>query len=225
MPDIIVHHLENSRSHRILWLLEELDAPYEIVRYRRDKNLRAPAELRRIHALGKSPVVTVDGVALAESGAIMDALIDLHGGRLRPEPATPLHQRYRFFMHYSEGSFAPALLVKLITSRLRNAPAPFFVRPIAATIAGKIDQSFTDPEMLTHLRFLEAELKPSTWFVGEELTAADIMLSFPLEAAMSRGALTSEYPRLGEFVSQVHARPAYRRATERGGPYEALSGT
>ena len=171
---IVVHHLERSRSHRVLWMLEELGLPYELVTYQRDpQTILAPPALRAIHPLGKSPVITDDGIAIAESGAILEYLVERHGGgRLAPAVGTPAHLRYRYFLHYAEGSLMPPLLVKLIASKIATAKMPFFARPIARKIAGSIESSFVDPNLTRHLAFLEAELTGRTWFAGDELTAS-----------------------------------------------------
>jgi glutathione S-transferase len=217
---ITVHHLERSRSHRVLWLLEELGVPYQIVRYQRDpKTILAPPALREIHPLGKSPVITDDGVTVAESGAILEYLVERHGGgKLAPQPGTPDHLRYRYFMHYAEGSLMPPLLVKLITTRVRGAKMPFFAKPIAKKIAGTIDRGFVDPNLERHLAFLERELEGRAWFAGDELTAADIQMSYPLEAATSRGGDAAKAPNLQRVLAAMRARPAYARAIDKGGP-------
>ena len=218
---ITVHHLDNSRSQRILWLLEELGMPYEIKRYQRDpKTMLAPPELKRVHPLGKSPVITDGALTLAESGAIIEYLAERYGdGRLLPPVGTPERLRCSYWLHYAEGSAMPPLLLKLVLNRVRTAPAPFFVKPIARRIADKVDRSFTDPQLKLHLDYLEAELGEREWFVGDSLSAADIQLSFPLEAFAARGGLDSHYPHLHAFLHRIHARPAYRRALERGGEY------
>jgi len=221
---IVVHHLENSRSQRVLWLLEELGVPYEVKRYARDpQTMLAPAALRAVHPLGKSPVVTDDGQTVAESGAIVEYLVGRYGGgRLAPPEGTPERQRYTYWMHYAEGSLMPPLLLKLVFDRVEGAPMPFFVKPIARSIAGRAKGSFIGPQIDLHLDFVEGELAKSTWFAGNELTAADIQMSFPLEAAAARGGLDARRPRTMAFLERVHTRPAYRRALERGGPYELL---
>jgi len=221
MPDdVVVHHLERSRSQRVLWLLEELGVEYRIERYERDpKTMRAPPELERVHPLGRSPVVTIGGDAFAESGAILEELLDrFGGGRLRPEPRTPALRRYRFWLHYAEGSLMSPLLVKLLCSRVRTAPLPFFVKPIARRIADKVDENYTSPELAKHLGFVEGELGAHGWLAGDELTAADIQMSYPLEAATVRAAEGLAIPRIRAWVAAVRARPAYTRAIERGGP-------
>ena len=217
---ITVHHLERSRSHRVLWLLEELGLPYELERYARDPaTMLAPPALRAIHPLGKSPVITDDGVTVAESGAILEYLVERHGGgRLVPATGTPAHLRYRYFLHYAEGSLMPPLLVKLITHKIATAKMPFFARPIARKIAGSIDAGFVAPNLTRHLAFLEAELEGRAWFTGDELTAADIQMSYPLEAALARGGAAARTPNLTRVLTAMRARPAYARAIERGGP-------
>lgn len=221
---ITVHHLNNSRSQRVLWLLEELGLAYEIVRYERNpKTMLAPPELKQIHPLGKSPVV-VDGEAvLAESGAVIEYLVEKYGdGRLKPAAGTPDKLRWTYFLHYAEGSVMAPLLMKLVFDRVETSPAPFFVKPIARGIAKKVKGSYIQPQIDQHLKFLEAELGERDWFAGAEFSAADIQMSFPLEAAAARGGLDSAYPRLTAFLTRIHARPAYQRALERGGPYELL---
>ncbi len=221
---IVVHHLNNSRSQRVLWLLEELGLPYEIRKYRRDaKTMLAPAELRQVHPLGKSPVITDDGTVLAESGAILEYLTEKHGnGRLVPAPGTPERLRYTYWMHFAEGSAMPPLLLKLIFDRIEKGPMPFFVRPIAKGIAGRVKSGFIQPNLERNLDFMEAELGRSAWFAGDAFTAADIQMSFPLEAAAVRGGLNESRPRLWEFLTRIHSRPAYLRALEKGGKYELL---
>jgi glutathione S-transferase len=218
---ITLHHLNHSRSQRILWLLEELGVPYEIKRYQRDpKTMLAPPELRLVHPLGKSPVITDGELTVAESGAIIEYLAGRYGeGRLLPPAGTPERLRCSYWLHYAEGSAMPPLLLKLVLNRVRTAPAPFFVKPIARGIADKVDHTFTDPQLKLHLDYLDAELGEREWFVGDSLSAADIQLSFPLEAFAARGGLGSDYPRLDAFLQRIHARPAYRRALERGGEY------
>jgi glutathione S-transferase len=221
---IKVHHLENSRSQRVLFMLEELGVPYELERYRRHKEtMLAPPELRALHPLGKSPIVTDGDAMLAESGAILEYLVERYGeGRFVPARGTPAHLRYRYWLHYAEGSLMPLLLLKLVTNRIAKAPAPFFVQPIKKAISRQLASSFVDPQLTLHLDFIEGELGKSTWFAGDDLTAADVQMSFPLEAATAR-ASDKKRPRIESFVERVHARPAYTRALEKGGPMEALS--
>ena len=219
---LTVHHLNNSRSQRILWLLEELALPYEIVRYQRDaKTMLAPPELRRVHPLGKSPVVTSDdGLTLAESGAIIETVVERYGqGQLAPVAGTPEALRYRYWLHYAEGSAMPPLLLKLVFDKIENTPMPFFVKPIAKAISGKAKSGFITPQIATHLDFMEAELGKSLWFAGDTFTGADIQMSFPVEAAQARGGLNASRPKLMAYLERIHARPAYQRALERGGPF------
>ncbi len=221
---ITVHHLNNSRSQRVLWLLEELGVPYEIKRYERDAaTMLAPPALRAVHPLGKSPVITDDGTTIAESGAIVEYLVERYGGgRLAPPPGTPERLRYGYWLHYAEGSAMPPLLLKLIFTRLKSGKMPFFARPIARAIADRALAGFIEPQIKLHLDYMEAELGKGAWFAGPEFSAADIQLSFPLEAAASRGGLDESRPRLMEFLRRIHARPAYQRALQRGGTYELL---
>jgi glutathione S-transferase len=222
---ITVHHLDNSRSQRVLWLLEELDLAYEVKSYRRDpRTMLAPPELRAVHPLGKSPVITDGPLTVAESGAILEYLVERHGaGRLKPAADGADLLLYRYFMHYAEGSAMPPLLLKLVFDRLERAPMPFFIRPIARGIAGKAKAGFITPQINNHLDFLEAELARRPWFAGAEFSAADVQMSFPLEAAAARGGLDGGRPRLMDFLQRIHARDAYQRALQRGGPY-ALAG-
>ncbi|MGO8915338.1 MAG: glutathione S-transferase [Stellaceae bacterium] len=221
---ITVHHLNNSRSQRVLWLLEELGVPYEIKRYQRDpQTMLAPASLRAVHPLGKSPVITDDGVTIAESGAIVEYLVERYGaGRFAPPVGTPERLRYSYWLHYAEGSAMPPLLMKLIFTRLKSGKMPFFIRPVARGIADRTLAGFIEPQLKLHLDYMEAELGKSAWFAGPEFTAADIQMSFPLEAAASRGGLDEKRPRLMDFLKRIHARLAYQRALERGGTYELL---
>ncbi len=177
---IVVHHLNNSRSQRVLWLLEELELPYEIKRYKRDpQTMLAPTSLREVHPLGKSPVITDGKLTLAESGAIIEYLIERYGnGRLVPAIGTLEHLRYTYWLHYAEGSAMPPLLLKLIFDQIEKNPMPFFVRPIARAIVSRVKSSFIEPQIAQHLDYMEAEIGKSTWFTGNEFTAADIQMSF-----------------------------------------------
>ena len=218
---IVVHHLNNSRSQRILWLLEELGVPYEIKRYQRDaKTMLAPPELRAVHPLGKSPVITDGALTIAESGAIVEYLADRYGaGVLIPAHGTPARLRCNYWLHYAEGSAMPPLLLKLVFQRVRTAPVPFFVKPVARGIAERVERSFIDPQLQLQLDYLEGELGKSACFGGDDFSVADIQLSFPIEALAARGGLDARYPRLLDFLQRIHARPAYRRALERGGEF------
>jgi len=219
---IVVHHLNNSRSQRVLWLLEELGVPYEVKRYERDpKTMLAPASLLAIHPLGKSPVITDGDLTLAESGAIVEYLVDTYGhGRLKPPVGSPQRLRYTYWLHYAEGSAMPPLLMRLIFNRIASNPAPWPVSAIARRISATVDKSFIEPNLTRHLNYMEAELTGNAWFAGDEFTAADVQMSFPLEAAASRGGLNASRPKLMAFLERIHAREAYQRALERGGRYD-----
>jgi glutathione S-transferase len=226
---ITVHHLNNSRSQRVIWLLEELGVDYEIKRYQRDtKTMLAPKSLLKVHPLGKSPVITDDahgGVTVAESGAIIDYLIDRYDmeHKLRPAAGTPTRLRYTYWLHFAEGSAMSPLLMKLVFNRIEKAPMPFFAKPIAKAIAKKTKDLFIDPQIKAHLDYIESELSQSTWFAGGRLTGADIQMSFPLEAAVARGGLDDSYPKIMAFIKRIHARAGYKRALERGGEYSLIS--
>ncbi|WP_336978891.1 glutathione S-transferase [Brevundimonas nasdae] len=217
---IKVHHLNDSRSQRVLWLLEELGLDYEVVRYQRNPGNRlAPPELLAIHPLGKSPVIEDGAVKVAETGAIVEYLLDTYGqGRLRPAMGTEDGRRFTYWLHYAEGSAMPPLLLKLVFSMLpRRAPA--LLKPIVNGVANKAITSFVDPQLRTHVGFWEDELGRSEWFAGDQFTAADIMMSFPVEAGADRAFDAETKPRLKAFLNRIHARPAYQRALKRGGPY------
>lgn len=218
---VVVHHLNNSRSQRILWLLEELEIPYEVKRYERNtETMRAPESLKAVHPLGKSPVITDDGTTVAETGAIIEYLVDKYGkGRLIPAAATPERLRYTYWLHFAEGSAMTPLLMKLVFLRLEEAKVPFFVKPIVKRIVATANSTFIDAEIKKVFDFIEAELGRSIWFAGGEMTAADVQMSFPLEAAASRAGLDASRPKCIEFLKRIHARPAYRHALERGGEY------
>jgi glutathione S-transferase len=218
---ITVHHLNNSRSQRVLWLLEELGIPYEIKKYQRDaRTMLAPPELTRVHPLGKSPVITDNTITVAESGAIMEYVLDTYGaGRLVPPAGTEDRRRFTYWMHFAEGSAMPPLLLKLIFDRIESGPAPFFVRPIAKGIARRVKSLMVEPNLKRQLDFMEGELNRSEWFAGSEFSAADIQMSFPIEAAAQRAGLDASRPKLMAYLKKIHARPAYKRALERGGPY------
>ena len=220
---ITVHHLNNSRSQRVLWLLEELGLEYEVKRYQRDRQtMLAPPELRAVHPLGKSPVIVDGGVALAESGAIVEHLADRYGaGKLAPAFGSPERVRYLYWLHFAEGTAQPPLLLKLLFDRIKSK-SPFFVRPVARAIADKALRTFVLPNLGRNLDFMESELGKSEWFAGAQFSAADIQMSFPLEASRSRGGLDEKRPRLMNFLEKIHARPAYRRAIERGGEYALM---
>lgn len=216
---LTVHHLEKSRSHRILWLLEELGMDYEVITYKRDpKTMRADPALERIHPLGRSPLVSLDdGEVLFESGAIIASITELYGESLRPERGTAAYRRYRAFMHYAEGSLMPPLLIEFILGQFSGKQVPRVFRPAGALLAKGIGAAYSTGEVKRHLRYLEGELGAHDYIVGDEFTAADIQLFYPLEGAGSRGDLVN-YPNVARYLERLHARPAYRRALERGGP-------
>ena len=221
---IVVQHLNNSRSQRVLWLLEELKLPYEIKPYQREPSGLAPKSLEAVHPLGKSPVISDGDTTVAESGAILEYLVETHGnGRLAPAAGTPERLRYRYWMHYAEGSAMPPLLMKLIFDKVETGPMPFFVKPIARAISAKVKSTFITPNITRHLDFMEASLKEGPWFAGKAFSAADIQMSFPVEAAAARAGLDATRPLLTDFLKRIHARPAYQRALERGGPYQLMS--
>jgi len=221
---ITLHHLEHSRSQRILWLLEELGVEYQISHYRRDsKSSLAPQELEAVHPLGKSPVITDGEVTVAESGAIIEYLVEKYDdGTLLPNQGGPERRAYTYWLHYAEGSFMPLMIVALILNRIETAPQPFFVRPVAKRIAAKVRESYLATNVSRNLNFMEATLGKSAWFCGDNICAADIQMSFPIEAAEVRTSLREDYPNLAAFLKRIRARPAYQRALEMGGPYQLL---
>lgn len=216
---ITVHHLNNSRSQRVLWLLEELGLTYEIRRYERDaRTMLAPPELRAIHPLGKSPVIDDGAIRVAETGAIIEHLLDANPGTpLKPAPGTPEARRLTYWLHYAEGSAMTPLLLKLVFGQLPKR-SPGLVKPIVNAISSKAQSGFIDPQIATHVGYWESELGKSAWFAGDTFSAADIMMSFPLEAAGSRAPYVDK-PNIARFLETIHARPGYQRALERGGPY------
>ena len=224
---ITVHHLENSRSQRVLWLLEELGLQYEVVQYRRDPaTMLAPPELRQVHPLGKSPVLEEDGLVLAESGAIIEYLAEKHDQAHRLSPPSghaddPERLRYRQWLHYAEGSMMPPLLLSLVFSRIRQARMPLFAKPIARGIADKTLKAFVRPQIKLHMDYIEVELGKYPWFAGDRFSAADIQMSFPVEAATARSGATG-YQNLQRFLQRIRERPGYQRAMERGGALEPL---
>jgi glutathione S-transferase len=217
---ITVHHLNNSRSQRILCLLEELALPYEIVRYQRDpQTMLAPASLKAVHPLGKSPVITDEGNTVAESGAIIEYLVERYGqGRLAPPAGSPERLRYNFWLHFAEGSAMPPLLLSLVFGKIETAPVPFFLKPVTRGIAKRVRSTLIEPNLKAQLDYMESELARSPWFAGDEFSGADVQMSFPVEAAAARGGL-GQRPRLADWLQRLHARPAWQRALEKGGPY------
>lgn len=225
-PMLTVHHLETSRSHRILWLLEELGVPYELKIYRRNKATRlAPPELKKIHPLGKSPVITDDGEVIAESGAIVEYLVEKFGtmasgdlANLQPPPATAALRQCRFWMHYAEGSLMNWLLMKLVFQAIPKQKMPFFARPIARGISGNVQARLIDPNLVTAQQFIEDHLGRNTWFAGDALTMADFQMSYAVEALLARSADAASAPNLAAYQARLAARPAYQRALAKGGP-------
>lgn len=220
---ITVHHLNNSRSQRILWMLEELEVPYEIKRYERDpKTMLAPASLKKVHPLGKSPVITDGDLTVAESGAIIDYLAHTYGkDTLLPPAGAQAWLDYTYWLHYAEGSLMPPLVMRLVFEKVKTSPMPFFVRPVAKGIVDKTNKTFIGPQVKTNMDFVENHLAKNTWFLGEELSAADIQMSFPLEASVARHLVDkSTRPSIVAYVKRMHERPAYQRALAKGGRYD-----
>ena len=223
---ITVHHLETSRSQRVLWLLEELGIDYKIKRYQRDpKTKLAPAALKKIHPLGKSPVITDGKETIAESGAILEYLVESYGdhasgdlAQLQPAVGTPAHRQSRFWMHYAEGSLMNWLVMKLVFITIPTQPMPFFVRPIARALCGQVQAKLIDPNLVTALAFIEDHLSRNAWFAGEHISLADFQMSFAVEAALSRAARGADFPHLAAYQARMVARPAYQRAVAKGGP-------
>jgi glutathione S-transferase len=223
---LTVHHLETSRSQRILWLLEELGVPYELKVYRRNPATRlAPPELKAVHPLGKSPVITDDGEVIAESGAIIEYIVEKYGSRgqgelahLQPAPGTAEYRQCRYWMHYCEGSLMNWLVMKLVFVSIPNRPMPFFAKPIARAICGKVQEQLVDPNLQAATAFIEQHLTRNRWFAGPDLTMADFQMSFGVEALLSRATGAAAHPHLSEYHARIRARPAYQRAEAKGGP-------
>ena len=217
---ITLHHLNNSRSQRLIWLFEELELDYSIERYERDaQTMLAPAALKNIHPLGKSPVITDDGRVFAESGAIIDYVLHRYGPQFVPEPNTDAYYQMNYWLHFAEGSLMPPLLLTLVFDKVRTSPMPFFAKPIAKAIAAKVNSAFVRPNVIATLNFIEAHLATHPWFAGNQLTGADFQMSFPLEAAQARGLVDRRYPNIERFLRHVHERPAYQRGLAKGGDY------
>ncbi len=217
---VIVHHLNNSRSQRILWMLEEIGVPYEIKLYQRDqKSNLAPAALKEIHPLGKSPLVSDSGLTVAESGNIIDYLSRQYATELIPAVDSPEYRDYSYWLHYAEGTLMPNLVMKLIFDKVKTSPMPFFAKPIAKAIAGNVMSSYVQPNISANLQFVESRLQDRSWFCGEQLTGADFQMSFPLEAVVARGG-AEEFPNIKAYVEKFQARPAYQAALAKGGAYD-----
>ncbi len=227
---IILHHLDNSRSQRILWMLEELGLQYEVKFHKRDpKTMLAPASLKAVHPLGKSPVLVDDGLVLIESGAILEYLVGKYGkGKFKPPEGTPESLRYNFWMHFAEGSAMTPLLLRLVFDKISNPPIPAIAKaliaPVTKGIAAQVGKMVITPNLKSHQAYMEAELERSLWFAGSEFSAADVQMSFPLEASAARGPMTrGTHPKLFNYLERIHSRPAYKKALEVGGPYNLLS--
>ncbi len=218
---ITVHHLENSRSQRVLWLLEELGVPYEVKRYERDKKTNlAPKQLLKVHPLGKSPVIEDNGSVIAETGAIIEHIIENHGGgRLSPAKGTEDYRRYKYWIHAAEGSYMPPLVLALMLNRMETAKMPFFAKPIAKKLTQGVRDSYLTHTTRALFEYLDNELGKNEWLAGREFTAADIIMSFPAEASLQRIEESKAAANLKKYVDRLHARPAYKRALEKGGPY------
>lgn len=218
---ITVHHLENSRSQRVLWLLEELGLAYEVKRYARDRKTNlAPPDLLKVHPLGKSPVINDGGAVYAETGAIIEHIVDTHGaGRLAPAKGTPEWRRYKYWLHAAEGSYMPPLVMTLFLNRMDSAPLPFFAKPLARKLTDGVRKAYLNHTIKALFDYLDAELAKREWIAGGEFTAADIIMSFPAEASLTRVEAAKSSKNLNSYVERLHQRPAYRRALEKGGPY------
>ncbi len=216
---ITVHHLNNSRSQRVLWALEELEVPYEIVKYERDpKTMLAPPELAKIHPLGKSPVVVDDGETYAESGAILEHLAGKYGkGRFVPAAGTQAHRDCQYFLHYAEGSLMPFLLLKLIFGKIKSG-APFLIRPITNAIVSKVSGDFIDPNLTRHVKFVGDHLERNPWFGGADISIADFQMIYAVEGILTRAKAFSPSPKIAEWSATCQARPAFQRAIAKGGP-------
>lgn len=219
---IILHHLNNSRSQRILWMLEELEIPYEVKRYERNPATDlAPDSLKKVHPLGKSPVIQDANLTLAESGLILDYLAQKYGkNRLMPEADSSAAWQCKYWLHYAEGSLMPVLLVKLIFLKITKAPLPFFIKPVVKGISAQVHKTYINPNLRTHLEYIEKHLAAHGWFAGKSFSVADIQMSFPLEAASARQSLVGEYPNIRAWLAKIHSMPAYQRALKAGGAYD-----
>lgn len=213
---LTIHHLNNSRSQRIIWFLEELELPYTIKHYQRDgKTMLAPAELKQIHPLGKAPILTDDDTTIAESAVILEYLAQTYGKEhWTATTGSKQAQRISYWLHYAEGSAMPPLLMKLVFDRIEKAPLPFFIKPVAKKISDIVNSVFIGPQLKTHMAYLEHELGQYPWFAGEEFTIADIQMGFVMEVLQSRGGLNQDYPNCLAWLKKIQQRPAYIRAME-----------
>ena len=216
---LTVHHLNQSRSHRVIWALEELALPYEIVHYQREKNMLAPEALKKVHPLGKSPVIEDNGLILAESGAILEYLQETYDPESRLKPLDPAHKvQYRFWLHYAEGSLMPLLLMKLVFNSLGKPPVPFGIRTLGKALGQGVQKAYLNRQLETHARFIESHLAENSWFAGDSLSMADIQMSFPVMALLARGGM-HDLVHIEAWRQRVEQRPAWQRAIERGGPF------
>jgi glutathione S-transferase len=221
---LIVHHLNQSRSQRVLWALEELNMPYQIVRYQREPDMQAPAALKKVHPLGKSPVLEDNGHIIAESGAILEYLQERYDKSHQFRPQEEIEKlQYRFWLHYAEGSLMPLLLMKLIFSQLGKPPVPFGLRSIGNVLGKGVQKAYLDKQIATHASFIESQLAGRPWFAGEHLSMADIQMSFPLFALLSRGGINA-LPNIAAWKKRIEMRPAWQRAIQQGGPFEIPGG-
>lgn len=221
---LTVHHLNNSRSQRILWALEELDVPYQIVRYQREPTMLAPESLKKVHPLGKSPVVEDNGHTLVESGAILEYLQETYDQEPRLKPQNPAEKLdYRFWLHYAEGSLMPLLMMKLVFSSLGKKPVPLGFRTLGKALGQGVQKAYLNKQIATHVHFIENHLKQHPWFAGQSFSMADIQMSFPVIALLARGGI-SDLPQLQAWKNNIEARPAYQRAMDKGGPFEIPGG-
>lgn len=217
---LTVHHLNHSRSQRVLWALEELALPYQLVRYQREKTMLAPPALKKVHPLGKSPVIEDNGIVIAESGAILEYLQETYDGegRFKPTEGEPKRQ-YRFWLHYAEGSLMPLLLMKLVFSTLGKPPVPFGIRTIGGALGKGVQKAWLNPQLQTHARFIDDHLAKHNWFAGDNISMADIQMSFPLFALLARGGVEN-LPHISAWKQRVETRPAWQHAIEKGGPLD-----
>ncbi|QKJ88905.1 Putative glutathione S-transferase [Paramixta manurensis] len=214
---ITVHHLNNSRSQRVLWLLEELETPYQIKHYQRESTMLAPAALKKIHPLGKSPIITDGNRVVAESGAILEYLAERYDSEYRltlNDEEERLQARY--WLHYAEGSLMPLLVMKLLFSRLGKAPVPWLLRPVGAVLGKGVQKGYLDKQLATHKQFIEQHLAQHPWFAGANFSLADIQMSFPVQALVARGGLAQQ-PATQQWLEKITQRPAWQRAIGQGG--------
>lgn len=216
---LVLHHLNNSRSQRILWLLEELGVAYDILHYQRDaKTNLAPDALKKVHPLGRAPVITHNGNALAESGAIIEYLIEEFGAQFKPADNRYALNQYRFWMHFAEGSLMPPLVARLVLSKAKEKASPFFMKPVVGKIVDAITAAYYGPNLKISLEYVNDYLQEHEWFAGDNLSGADFQMSFPLEAMQGRVG-KGQYAAIDAYVARIHARDAYQRGLAKGGEY------